>query len=346
MTKEIKRIGSNIDLKGIVIHQVQKEAGTRNAVLKKASSTLNIADKEKVFIGNLNKAYYKKSNPIYGIFGNDDLTFQNLLKSYLVKKDFFAFSIDALNHYKKILELVPPATGGFVIFAHFFNTDVNNDYLLVLTINNKDGYVVSESDLTIKDIKNLDLNKVDVACMINLTKWNNIILGLDNDSKTYLSFVKGNKDVSYYFMSFIDCDNKTTSSISTQKLIDALEAYSVAKNYDRETKIRKRNEIFIYCEECINQKKEIQLSTISSMLDAEHPKDFQLYASDETFSVSSIISGDKSKLKTMRFVMYKDKTLTVEFDCNLLGKNVIYNPQKNELTIKNLPSALINQIPN
>jgi nucleoid-associated protein len=346
MTKEIKRIGSNIDLKGLVIHQVIKEPGLRNAILKKALEPLKIKDKEQLFIGRINKAYYKKSSPIYGIFGNEDLTFQKRLKVYLDRNDFYSFTIDALNHYKKVLETSAPATGGFVIFAHFFNTDNNNDYLLVLTINNKDGYVVSESDLTIIDIKNLDLNKVDVACMINLTKWNNFNTGLDKESKTYLSFVKGNKDVSYYFMSFIDCDNKTTSSESTQRLTSAIEAYSIERNYDRETKIRKRNEVYLYCEDCINQNKEIQLSAISALLDAENPEDFQVFAADEKYGVSSIISGDKSKLKTMKFVTYKDKTMTVEFDCNLLKtEDVVYNKQKKELTFKNLPQKLINQIP-
>ena len=62
--------------------------------------------------------------------------------------------------------------------------------------------------------------------------------------------------------------------------------------------------------------------------------------------MSAIISGDKSKLKTMKFVVYKDKTMSIEFDCNLLDKKVIYNKKKNELTIKDLPSSFFNQIPN
>lgn len=345
MAKELKRIGSNIDLKGIIIHQVLKNSGVSHTVIKQAPALLIIEEKEKLFIGRINKAYFQKSSPVYGIFGTDDPKFKNSLKEYRVKKDFYSFSIDALAHYKVVLERTIPATGGFLIFAHFLNTDNKNEYMLILTINNKDGYVVSESDLTIIDIKNLDLNKVDVACMINLTKWENIELELDKVSKTYLSFVKGNKKVSFYFMSFIDCDNKTTSSESTLRFTNALEAYSDEKNYDRTTKIRKRNEIFLYCEDCINNKREIQLSTISALLDAENPEEFQLFAADEKYGVSSTISGDKSKLKKMKFVLYRDNNMTVEFDLRLLGRDVIFNRQKKELTIKNLPQDLINQIP-
>lgn len=47
----------------------------------------------------------------------------------------------------------------------------------------------------------------------------------------------------------------------------------------------------------------------------------------------------------MKFVMYKNKQMTVEFDCALLGKEVVFNSQKKELTIKKLPKELIDQIP-
>jgi nucleoid-associated protein YejK len=345
MTKEIKKIGSNIEIKGLIIHQVVKDSGTRHTVLKQADDVLTIQEKEKLFIGRINKAYFQKSGPIYGIFGDEDPKFKNLLNTYLLNKDFYSFSTEALSHYKTVLETSAPATGGFLIFAHFLNTDNHNEYMLVLTINNKDGYVVSETDLSIKDIKNLDLNKVDVASMINLTKWKNIEVGIDVESKTYLSFVKGNKNVSYYFMSFIDCDNKTTNSESTQLLTNAIDEYCDLMNYDREMKIRKRNEIFIYCEGCIKEKKEIQLSTISAMFDAENPTAFEEFAADENYGVSSIISGDITKLKRMKFVHYKNKELTVEFDLKLLGKEVVYNSQKRELTIKKLPQELIDQIP-
>ena len=95
----------------------------------------------------------------------------------------------------------------------------------------------------------------------------------------------------------------------------------------------------------MNKKREIQLSAISALFDNENPDAFQEFAADEKYGVSSIISGDRAKLKIMKFVTYKDKNMTIEFDCDLLGKNVIYDAKFNKLTIKNLPQELINQIP-
>jgi nucleoid-associated protein YejK len=133
MVKEIKKIGHNIDLKNIVIHQVIKEQGVRDTVLKEAQSLLKIGEREKMFIGRINKVYHQKSSPIYGIFGNEDETFKNLIRKYQIDNDFYSFSTKSLKYYEKILKTETASTGGFVIFAHFINTDNKNEHLLVLT---------------------------------------------------------------------------------------------------------------------------------------------------------------------------------------------------------------------
>ncbi|MBP1631374.1 MAG: hypothetical protein H6Q15_2267 [Bacteroidetes bacterium] len=344
MTKTLKEIGANINLKGFVIHQIIKEAGDRHTILKEANELISITKKEKQFVGKVNKAYNQKSGPVYGIFGDEDHTFKSLLETYCLDNDFLSFSSNAIKHYKVVVSTSAPATGGFVIFAHFLNTDNNNDYILVLTINNKDGYVVSEVDLTIKDVKNLDLSKVDVACIINLTKWKNIKLGADLESKTYLSFVKGNKDVSYYFMSFIDCADKTTSTESTKRLITAVQKFLHEKGYERTEIIKKRNDVSDYCNDCLNRKKEISLSSISALLNNEQPDEFKEFAAVEEYGVSEIISGDKAQLRRIKYVYYKDNDITVGFDNSLLGKDVIFDKSKKQLIFKHLPLELIKEL--
>jgi len=342
---EFKKFGSNLDIKGMVIHQLHKNANDRNVGLKKAPKVLNIGEKEQIFIGKLNESYHKKSNPTYGIFAGSDPNFKNTLEEYISKGQFYDFSVKAAEKYKTTLENTISATGGFLIFTDFINTDSKNRYMLVLTINNKDGYVVSETDLTLQDIKNLDISKVDIACMINLTRWKEIETGTDPESKTYLSFVKGNKKVSYYFLTFIDCDNKTTNTESSKRLVKAIDAYSNEKGHERKEKIRLKNLISDYCMDCMRQKKDIQLSAISALLDPDNTEDFLEFAASEHYGVSETIKGDKAQLRRIKYIMYKDEKYTVEFDAGLLGKDVIYNRQKNELTFKRVPEALVDQIP-
>jgi nucleoid-associated protein len=340
-----RRHGSNLNVKGMVIHQLKKTAGFSIVGYKKAKEVLVVSDKEKLFLGRLNESYHKKSNPTYGIFGDGNPTFKNQLKQYLADDNFYQFSISASTQYKNILENTINATGGFLIFIDFFNSDNSHRYMLILTINNKDGYVVREHDLTIEDIKNIDLSKVDVACMINLSAWESIENGINTESKTYLSFVRGNKGVSNYFMSFIDCDNKTTNTESTKRLTRAIDEYVKEKGYDRKTKIKIRNIAYDYCTSCMKQKKEILLSALSALVDPDSVTDFQEFASDEEYGVSETIRGDSTQLRRIKFIKYKDEKYTVEFDSDLIGKDIFYNKQKNELTFKRVPEELASQIP-
>lgn len=342
-----KKVGDNLEIKHFVIHQLLKEATIRNVVSKKAKSLIPIGEKEKMFLGNLDKSYHKKSSPIYGIFANEDPTFKDFLLKYIDSTDdFYDFSVNVMDHYKKILEKTIAATGGYLILCEYSNKTTGKDLLLVLMINNKEGYVVNEKDLTLENIKNLDLSRVDVACLINLTDWKNIEdEDTSSDRQTYLSFVKGMKQVSYYFMTFIDVDNKKTTTESTNRLIIAFDDYSEQKAWDRDTKIKMRNSVFDYCRECIATKKEILLKRISTIIDPENFEDFEDFATEEKYRVSSIISGDKSKMKILRYISYKDDELKLEFDSSLLMNKTIYLDEKtNKLTIKNIPKELVDKI--
>ena len=342
---ELKKKGHDINIRGIVIHQVIKEAHTTKCFLKMAEQIISPKDREKLFVANIKDSYYKKSNPTYGIFGEDDKSFQNLLSKYCINNeiDFFSFSKEATILYKKKIKDISPATGGHLVFVHFTNTTEKQDFMLVLTINNKNGFVIDEN-LHIKDIKRLDLDKIDVACLINITKWKDIVKGRDKESKTYLSFVRGNKDISIYFMKYIDCNDNKTSSESTRRLVKAIDQYCEEQEIEREIAIQRKNNIFDYCLNCIKSKKAIQLSTISVLFDKENPNGFMEFAAQEEYGVSEIISGDSNQLKKMKYTLYKDKDLVIMFDNQQLDKTVFYDKKKKQLTFTQLPEELINQL--
>lgn len=340
----MKKIGENLEIKNIVIHQLLKDAGNKTVNEKAASQALNIGDRERLFLGYLDKSYYKKSEPIHGIFSGNFPEFKNLLLEYIDgKNNFYDFSISVMNHYKKILQYTIAATGGYMILCEY--TKLKKDLLLVLMINNKEGFVVNETDLSLNNIKNLELHKVDVACSINLTDWKAIENDDPTDRQTYLSFVKGLKQVSLYFMQFIDVDNKNTNTESTNRLLKAIEEFAKLEGWDRNKKIQQRDAVCTYCLDRMNEKREILLSDISAIMNPDYPEQFQDFATDEEFGVSSVISGNKSKLKQLKRIAYKDDNLKLEFDAKLfLDKTIIYDERRNKLTIKNIPNSLKQQI--
>lgn len=342
---KLKKIGANIDLYGMIIHKVNKSAGERKATVKHADNTIVCTEREKKFIATVFRSYFDNHKPIYGIFADEFPKFKNELEEYVKKLDLLEFSQTAATEYKNVIKQSAPATGGFLIFAHFLNTKVSFEYVLVLTITNKDGFMINENELTLKDVKNIDLSKIDVACMINLSKWEAIENGENTDSSTYLSFSEGNKEVSAYFLNFIDCDNKTTKTDSTNRFLKALADYLKEGDFDREEYIRKRNEIFDYATDRLAKKQPIYLSGVSALLNPENPRGFEKFAANEVYGVSPIVNADKARLKPLKYVRYKDTKMTVEFDAALLGKEVFFDAEKNRLTFVDLPDKLVRQIP-
>lgn len=345
MGKKFQKIGENLIIKNIIIHQLLKDAGKRCVNAKSAIQVLNIGERERLFLGNLDVSYNKKSNPIYGIFSGEYPEFKHLLNKYIEKRDdFYNFSMNVMNHYKRILEQTVQATGGYMILCEY--TKLNKDLLLVLMINNKEGFVVNDS-LTLDNVRNLDLNKVDVACLINLTDWADIENNNPTDRITYLSFVKGLKEVSYYFMQFIDVDNKSTSEESTKKLLLAIEEYAGKEGWDRNKKMRIKEDVVSYCIRQMDGQMEILLSDISAIMEPDHPEKFQDFATEDGRKVSAVISGNRQKLRLSRMIKYKNDDLKLEFATKLIlgeNKTIHYDEKTNKLTIKEVPNQLKQQI--
>lgn len=339
---KLQKKNPNIEVKNIVIHLVNKKAGNRSVTFKAASSVIKVSDAEKRFIADLHSAYYKRSNPMYGIFGGDSPEFKDNLDKYLAEdQDFLEFSKNGLSIFKNEIQKSAPASGGFLVFAEYVNTNDNIHYLLVLTTNNKDGFSINEK-LEIEDIKSIDMSKVDVACLINLSKYSNY---KDDAGDTYLSFVRGKKDVSVYFMNFIDCNDKTTNKESSKRLMVAISDYMTHQDWDRDMKRKKKELIYSYCDNCMYNNESIKLLAISELMNSYEPNDFMEYASNEEHSVSAIISGDRSQLKQLKSIYYKDKNMTISFERKLLIENrVHYDDNKKELTFRNIPEELIDQI--
>ncbi len=346
MPKQVKEKGHNIDLTNIIVHRINKAAGNKNSVLNLADKELTINKQERYFIADIRESFTKRSVPTFGIFEDqfDFNVFQQSLRDYKDGViDFLEFTIKSMGYYERMIKSSAPATGGFLIFADYKITDNNDErYVLIFSINNKQGYNLNEEALSIQQIKNLELNKIDLATLINISRWNLSLANAD-DVKTYLAFIRGKKDISDYFQSFIGCADKTTATESSTKLKNALHSYCLENGYDDAKTKEKERKVYEYCQDCNKNKKEIQLSHISTIIDDENPNSFAEYASDEKFSVSEIIKYDSKTLRTLKFVEYQSEDLSIRLNKQMIGKTAKIDKKKKTLTFTNIPDELIAQ---
>lgn len=323
-------------LKNIIVHKIDKES-QGIAQLELRDSLLIIGDRESEFIENLKEVYYKKSNPIYGVFNSNSTAypFQTLLGNFISdNSQFYNFTVEAMNLLYEIMNPIPQATGGYVVFANYEVS--NEEFVITVMLNNKKQYGVS-NNLSLEEIFSLDLEKLDVANFINLTR-------LQNDEETYLSFARGRKDVSNYFKNFIGCTDQISAKQSSLKLKTAFLDYLETLVITQEEKETLRNDVFNYCINQTKRKEDISLSHISSMINNEEPQLFQKFASGEDYGVSANIKGHRQTLKSLKYYSYKSKALSISFDSNLINERVFYNEDDNSLRITNIPDELKYQL--
>lgn len=325
-------------LHSLIVHRLDKVAmGTATIVL--AENPLPIGEREEEFIRNIRSVYYNKSNPNYGVFDTDSTTypFQNLLRDYIDSgTTFVEFTTSAMQDFLRVISGVSQATGGYVIFAHF--TVQAEVFLMTVLLNNKKQYNINET-LSLEEIFSLDIDKLDVANSVNVTRWN-------NNEETYLSFARGRKDVSNYFKRFIGCTDQISAKTASEALKRAFLDYLPTLGLDTQNEEDLRNRILNYCYSQTKRKENISLQHISSMINSDEPDLFHVFAAGENYRVSSQFKGHNKTLRSLKFYVYRSKELTIEFDSGLVNETIFYDPETNELRITEIPDDLRRQLLN
>ena len=320
-----------MQLHNIVVHNIVKDIDSIPEIFK-ADHVLPINETTLAFTEQIKDVYYSRS-PNYGIFdiNTDNYPFQTLLSNYLNNQlDFLEFtnrSVDILSN--KING--KRATGGYVVFSHF-TLPAKGDFFAVFMLHNTKRYNVND-ELAIKELMSLDIDKMDIGNFINITKWS-------NSEPTYLSFLRGRKEVRQYFTEFIGCTDQTTSKETSTKLKNALTDFCKNKEYSDEVSQRIRNEVVHYCENQRRNNEDVNLDSLSAIIYPEDPLEFKNFACSEDYQVSAAFKTDPSIIKQIRYIKYQSKNFKIEFEQSMLRSSIIYDENSNELLIKNIPEDL------
>ncbi len=323
-----------MQVKNMVIHKLEKKQGG-SAILTKAAKQLTITGVHQNFMNEVKQVYYNKSNPVYGSFDEaaTDYPYQSYLTNYLCgQTSFYDFSVKAILHFESVINEITLATGGYVLFCHFERSE---DFVAVIVLNDKESYIINDN-LDVNANARLDIEKLDVANFTNCCRWN-------SQENRYLSFTKGKKEISNYFKRFIGCTDTTSAKESSESLQRAINDFLSEQRYNKNDTEATKELVFAYCAAQMKAKEDIRLNFVSSLISGTEPEKFMGFASAEKYGVSAVFRGYPT-LKSLKYYTYNSRELTLVFDGKLLGSTIIYDADKNNLLIKNIPDHLKNQL--
>lgn len=321
-------------VKNIVFHHIIKEL-KGEVSLKCSDKLLPINATVNEFVAKLIKNYSSK-NPTQGTFREDseNYPFQKKVESYLTDGDFLEFTQESMKILERAIDM-PTTTGGYVVFVHY--TDKSTDYLITAMLDKAVQFTVNDENLDIEKLKTLDVDKLARANRLNIKRWT------DKDV-LYLSFIKGTRAVSNYFIDFIGSTDITSSKDNFNKLKEATNRYFIDKKINSLEKNKIKDKFKAYFDSCFEDKKDAELESISSLINDREPRAFLEFVNEKELEVSGKIAIHR-KTDFDSFVRNRvyEPGYTLVFDESLKKTNKIMR-QGNQIIINDVPDNFLNSI--
>ena len=328
-------------IRHMTMHMIDKKPDGLPAILHIRDSELPVSTATESLMSDLNESYNAKAGKSWGFFHVESgaYPFSGWLAKYLAgTEDFTAFSRVAVEHLTKLMEESNLSVGGHVLFVHYQQGMTN--YLAIALLHQSEGVTVSE-DLDVAPSRHLDLSKLHLAARINISEWQN-----NKQSKQYISFIKGKngRKATDYFRDFIGCQEGVDAPGETRTLLKAFSDFVESEDLPEES-VRYRTKTLIdYATTMTKLGEPMGLEELSGLIDEERPKAFYDHIRNVDYGLSPEIPADKRTINQFRRFTGRAEGLSISFESHLLGSKVEFDEEGGTLTLRGLPSTLMDQL--
>ena len=198
--------------------------------------------------------------------------------------------------------------------------------------------VYLDSELAISDSQFLNSAQFTLATKINLQDWD------AGESVTYLAILRerGEKELSDAFTEFVGFSDKHDVKDDTVQFLKIVDNF--AESLDETTAKMTRSKVVDYCLEQNKAGKAVVIHELSNSLSEElktyEPDHFSRYVSSTQDHIKAEFIPDSSQVRSYARISGRNDSLSMSFDAECLGNNILYDVASDSLIIKNLPPAL------
>ena len=323
-----------------IIHQIDKKPDGSPAALHVSSTELVESQTTENLLNDFNEAYNAKTGKAWGLFHAESgaYPFSGWLRAYVDGGDFIEFSRAAVEHLTKLMEESNLSVGGHVLFAHY--QQGMTDYLVIALLQHSEGITVG-ADLSVTPSKHLDFGTISLAARINISEWRS-----NPKSRQYISFLKGSKSrkATNYFRDFIGCQEGVDGPGETRTLLKAFSDFVTAEDMHEDSAREKTQTLVSYSIAQAKIGEPMSLNELSELIDEDRPKAFYDFIRNKDYGLSPEIPTDKRTLNQFRRFTGRTEGLSISFEAHMLGSKVEYDKTVDTLTLRGLPTQLIDQL--
>ena len=346
----------------LIVHLIEKQADSGQSSLSLSDESIAASPALERFVDELNKTYNSKATKVFGSFIESDSqsseddndqpdNMKILLATYLENQSlknqslenqtgFIEYTHQAMSLLKHYIDQASKATGGYMIFIHY--TLFGSDFMLIAMLNNQLGVSVNKK-LEINNIDYLDINKLHLAARIDLTQWQD-----EPESGRYISMIRAKEShkLSEYFRKFIGSDETIDSKQETTELFTAVNQFCDNQIENDERKSQFKQKAAEFCIDQADKGQNVLLNDFSNYVADAEIDDFMNYVNSEQFSLAKEISPNKSVIRRFNKLSGRNALVSITINEEALGETVIFDAEKETLTITDLPATLKAQLLN
>lgn len=358
-----------MSLQQAIIHELikerkQKDTPMPSPEIKEGTLLVINDDAVSTLVDSVRSIYGTKGNSsAQGTFNVEDesYVFPSQIDEFIAgNRDFTALSLSTMSNLRHSCKDKNLATGGYLIFGHYYSTVAGNEYdmLLIAMVKRKSG--ITLKDLVPEKIQEVDLSKLHQAVRIDLNKYKLWREHKDHDVNpvsSYLTFVspKQNEDTSGYFIDAIGCSDAVPDKDATRNVLAAalkfFQQEDDLKSIARELKEDIARQLF---ELSKSDNPECSLDTVDAWVTAKLPEQYQdtygnkftEFANNEPFNVPTVFKSHANAAKAGIKMKLDAVSIgwSLNLERNLIGENndakIQYIPEQNRLVIKELPERI------
>ncbi|HWV16742.1 MAG TPA: nucleoid-associated protein [Cellvibrio sp.] len=322
----------------IITHRIYRDFPTENAKIHSRAEAFDPSGKLDELIYELKTGFIRKGTKHYGRFSSEtvEFPFASWLQEYRQERlGFASFTLKAMNHLKDEIEKIESVIDAYIFFA--LEKIEAGEFLHVFAVEHTGG-IYLDTELTLSDSLYLDSSGFSLAAKINLSEWE------AGDSLTYLALLgsRGEKDLAEAFGKFIGFSDKHDIKSDTVDFLQAVESFS--QTLDEPTARVTRNKVVDYCLEQKKAGKPVVINELSNKLSQEiksyEPEYFSRHIETQQTEAKLEFIPDAGQLRNYIRISGRNDNLSMSFASECLGNEIVYDPNSDSLTIKNIPPAL------
>lgn len=326
----------SLKIEQIVLHQLIRKSETEIDVELRDSLLENhqvVSD----LIADINRVYNNKTKA-YGLFHENSLFETSVKELKCGNQDFLNFSQHSVKQLRNELAKYPFVEGGTVIFCQYRYLAV--EYLMIAVLSSCHSMLVNEQ-LEINQTQYLDVDHADIIARMDITEWQT-----DPNSKRYLTFLKGRvgRKVADFFMDYLGASEGLNTKQQNKALVKAVDDYCQVIELDKQEKKAVREQVYGYCKGQLEAGEEIKLTNLAKELPSGNEQDFNSFIIENDYDLDEEFPVDRSTLRQLKKFSGSGGGLTINFDADLLGDRIKWDPQADSLVITGLPPNLRDQL--